>query len=171
MIEANFLGMPISYEKVKERWPRLVETLGISEEEAHAMRVLGQFAVRRWTGEPGRASSASPGEALRIIQMDATPLLAACQISALDCRTRRCRVSEFWDQTPVLRLTPVLLWDSSVCSPASALAKPQACSGLLCSDLLCSDLSTKLRRLGQNPSPWFPVGMDSDWLDMGVAQN
>ncbi|CAJ1405319.1 unnamed protein product, partial [Effrenium voratum] len=46
VIEANFLGMPISYEKVKERWPRLVETLGISEEEA-----------------------------LRIIQMDATPLL------------------------------------------------------------------------------------------------
>ncbi|CAL1165838.1 unnamed protein product [Cladocopium goreaui] len=46
VLEANFLGQPFGCEQVKQRWPRLVQTLGISEDQA-----------------------------LKIIEMDATPLL------------------------------------------------------------------------------------------------
>jgi len=46
VLDANFLGRPFGCEQVKQRWPRLVQTLGISEDQA-----------------------------LKIIEMDATPLL------------------------------------------------------------------------------------------------
>ncbi|CAE7220197.1 SLC34A2 [Symbiodinium natans] len=46
VLENNFLGEPFSFDEVKERWPRFVQTLGISEDQA-----------------------------LKIIEMDATPLL------------------------------------------------------------------------------------------------
>ncbi|CAE7334706.1 Ank2 [Symbiodinium sp. KB8] len=46
VLDNNFLGEPFGFEEVKQRWPRLVQTLGISEDQA-----------------------------LKIIEADATPLL------------------------------------------------------------------------------------------------
>eukprot|EP00913_Durusdinium_trenchii_P012744 g11966.t1 len=46
VLDANFLGTPFGYKQVKQRWPRLVQSLGITEDQA-----------------------------LKIIEMDATPLL------------------------------------------------------------------------------------------------
>ena len=34
VLENNFLGEPFSFDEVKERWPRFVQTLGISEDQA-----------------------------------------------------------------------------------------------------------------------------------------
>ena len=34
VLDNNFLGEPFGFEEVKQRWPRLVQTLGISEDQA-----------------------------------------------------------------------------------------------------------------------------------------
>ena len=45
VLDNNFLGEPFGFEEVQQRWPRLVQTLGVSEDQADAADLFEFLSV------------------------------------------------------------------------------------------------------------------------------